>query len=68
MAGTRTTSLLRDVRRGLGYILHEPLLAQLLAKYGSLMFFAAVYTVPLALVGVEVLGTSPGSLACCTRR
>jgi len=62
MACTRTTSPLRDIRRGLGYILHEPLLAQLLANYGSLMFFAAVYTVLLALVGVEVLGTSPGEL------
>jgi predicted MFS family arabinose efflux permease len=62
MAGTRTSSLLRDIRRGLGYIMHEPLLAQLLANYGSLMFFAAVYTVLLALVGVEVLGTSPGEL------
>ncbi|MGB9212352.1 MAG: MFS transporter [Halobacteriota archaeon] len=62
VAGTSTSSLLRDIRRGLGYVLHEPLLAQLLANYGSLMFFAAVYTVLLALVGVAVLGTSPGQL------
>ena len=62
MASASTSSLLRDIRRGLGYILREPLLAQLLANYGSLMFFAAVYTVLLALVGVEVLGTTPGEL------
>jgi len=62
VAGAGTRSLFRDIHRGLRSVVQEPLLAQLLANYGSLMFFAAAYTVLLALVGVAVLGTTPGQL------
>jgi predicted MFS family arabinose efflux permease len=55
-------TLFSDARRGLGYIFREQLLADLLTNYGSLMFFAATYTVLLALVGVAVLGTTPEEL------
>ena len=55
-------TLFSDIRRGLSYISRERLLADLLINYGSLMFFAAAYTVLLALVGVAVLGTTPEQL------
>ncbi|MDD1721204.1 MAG: MFS transporter [Euryarchaeota archaeon] len=58
----RSESLLRDIRNGLTYILHEQLLAKLLINYGSLMFFASLYTIFLALFAVAELGTTPAGL------
>ncbi len=58
----RSTSLLNEIRSGLAYILHEPLLAKLLINYGSLMCFASLYTIFLALFAVTELGTTPAGL------
>ncbi len=58
----RPASLLHDIRTGLTYILRERLLAKLLINYGSLMFFASLYTIFLALFAVTELGTTPAGL------
>ncbi|MGZ4919833.1 MAG: MFS transporter [Halobacteriota archaeon] len=58
----RSASLLHDIRSGVTYLLHERLLAKLLINYGSLMFFASMYTIFLALFAVTELGTTPAGL------
>ncbi len=62
IVSSTSTSLFRAIRGGLTYIFHDRLLATLLVNYGSLMFFASIYTILLALFAVTELGTTPAAL------